>query len=73
MKDVLDEGLIITLLVFQPKKENITAGYFPSSPQMVGNCPGACKGTCRANCANSCTYSCKGTAQQRGKGYPVKR
>jgi len=64
MKDVLDEGLIITLVFLQPKKEEIIANYIPSSPHMH-KCGAGCSGTCKANCYTGCKISCKGTAKRK--------
>jgi hypothetical protein len=66
MKDVLDEGLIITLVFLQPKKEKVMADYIPSSPQMApAHCGGGgnCKGTCKTSCAPNCTGNCKNTCK----------
>ena len=47
MKDVLNEGLIITLIALQPKKERVVANYVSTSPSMANSCThGACKQTC---------------------------
>jgi len=47
MKDVLEEGLIVTLIALQPKKEKVTANYVSTSPSMANSCThGACKQTC---------------------------
>jgi len=63
MKDVLDEGLIITLVVLQPKKEKVMADYIPSSPKMAGNCGGGCAGTCKTTCSGGCKGGCTGHCQ----------
>ena len=47
MKDVLNEGLIMTLIVLQPPKEKVAANYFATAPSMANSCThGACKQTC---------------------------
>jgi hypothetical protein len=47
MKDILKEGLIITLIALQPKKEQVVANYVANSPSMANSCThGACKQTC---------------------------
>ena len=61
MKDVLDEGLIITLVALQPQKEKITTNYTHSSTHMSSTACGNCSGTCQ----NICTSGCKGTAKKK--------
>ena len=47
MKDVLNEGLMVSLIALQPAKEMVTSDYMADIPSMANSCThGACKQTC---------------------------
>jgi len=62
MKEVLNEGLIITLIAFQPKKERVVAEY-SALPIEMTNCGTLCKGGCRSGCKTGC----RGTNKAGGR------
>jgi len=50
MKDVLEDGVIITLIALQPKKEKVNVDFFamPKKPHIsCSSCHTTCKGGCK--------------------------